>query len=152
MADDNQKTPQCRLKWTIVGCLVFLLVLQTLASFSFVMTRSPTREDKEWNPAQDSSQRQSWQPRRFSSSANTRPLQELTRASEMVDCPENLKLVMNTDLPKDGTGTKFNQSRKIPRIVHMTSKSRCVTNGFVPIVDSWRCKRVVSYVLEHTEN
>merc|ERR1719276_559488 len=77
------------------------------------------------------------------SSASTKPLEksiptilELVGNTDNYECPEGLVLV------KDSIDPSFYEKseRKIPKVVHMTSKSRCMTEAFASNVDKWRFK------------
>ena len=60
-------------------------------------------------------------------------LPEITRSHENYTCPEGLVFVRDHVLPDyDSPG-----DRKIPRVVHMTAKSRCLTPAFAQNVELW---------------
>lgn len=65
------------------------------------------------------------------------PLSVLTRSSQTWTfvCPRRTDTVTNVDLP-DALLTV--NHRKIPRIVHQTAKSRCVTPAFAKITGQWK--------------
>ena len=50
-------------------------------------------------------------------------------------CPEGLTYISNTFLPES-----IVKGRKIPKIIHMTSKSKCVTKLFANNMEQWRFK------------
>jgi mannosyltransferase OCH1-like enzyme len=65
------------------------------------------------------------------------PLTELAGSSKKVACPEvtNLKAVYDTVLD---ASEAYKGGRKIPKVVHVTSKSRCMHEAFVQNLDKWR--------------
>ena len=69
------------------------------------------------------------------------PLVELTRSYEHESCPdERLVPIHDTILNKTDGSNETTTQRKIPRIIHMTAKTRCVTSQFSDVVDQWRCE------------
>ena len=63
------------------------------------------------------------------------PLRDLVDTNVESSCPEGLLLVNDTildDFPLDDS------ARRIPRRIHMTSKTRCMPKEFVDIIDQWR--------------
>ena len=64
---------------------------------------------------------------------HTIPLVELVDTNRRVDCPDSLTRMDDRILLQDSKDRR----RKIPKIVHMTSKSRCLTQGFVDNVRKW---------------
>lgn len=62
-----------------------------------------------------------------------RPLSTLVRSSEEVVCPEGLVAVTDDVHPRSSTA-----ARRIPRIVHQTSRSRCLTPRLAELTESWR--------------
>ena len=63
-------------------------------------------------------------------------IMELVGSTDNYECPEGLVLV------KDSIDPSFYEKseRKIPKVIHMTSKSRCMTQAFSDNVDKWRFK------------
>mmetsp|Transcript_53802 Transcript_53802/g.64920 ORF Transcript_53802/g.64920 Transcript_53802/m.64920 type:complete len:340 (+) Transcript_53802:158-1177(+) len=61
-------------------------------------------------------------------------LEELVGSTENYKCPPNLFLAKDSFAPTDTAGTK----RKIPKIIHITGKTRCLSKVFHDIVNSWR--------------
>ena len=61
-------------------------------------------------------------------------LQLVGDANDNYKCPEGLVFV------KDSIDPSFyeKEQRKIPKVTHMTSKTRCMTKAFADNVDSWR--------------
>ena len=61
---------------------------------------------------------------------------ELVGSTEDYECPEHLVLV------EDSIDPSFYEKPelKIPKVVHMTSRSRCMTQAFANNVDKWRFK------------
>lgn len=69
--------------------------------------------------------------------ANKIPLEELMRYSPNETCDpgkSKKRLIRITHLPENITYT----SRKIPKIIHVTSKTRCMTPPFLQNLDKWR--------------
>ena len=63
------------------------------------------------------------------------PLIELTRSHENFTCPDGQVFVPDTVLdPK----LAWEGGRKIPRIVHVTARSRCMAPEFAELLDTWR--------------
>jgi hypothetical protein len=60
---------------------------------------------------------------------NTDPL-----VADTGECPNNLTYIANTYIPESVNPSH----RKIPKIVHMTSKSKCFTKAFADNVELWR--------------
>ena len=74
--------------------------------------------------------------KRKETSRSTMPtiLELVGKIDDYEDCPTGLVLV------KDSIDSSFYErpQRKIPNIIHMTSKSRCMTQAFSDNVDKWR--------------
>ena len=69
--------------------------------------------------------------------SNSKPtILELVGDSSDYQCPDGLVLV------KDSIDPSFYEKseRKIPKVVHMTSKTRCMTKLFAENIDKWRFK------------
>ena len=66
-------------------------------------------------------------------SSTTIPLETLTDGTKTIECSEPLIFVPNHILDHLNL-----QDRKIPRIVHVTSKSRCMTKPFVDNLQTWQ--------------
>jgi mannosyltransferase OCH1-like enzyme len=64
----------------------------------------------------------------------TIPLDVLTETHRIIECRRNLTYLPDRIL---NTTTDTFVARKIPRIVHMTSKSRCMTQTFVDNIQTW---------------
>jgi hypothetical protein len=62
------------------------------------------------------------------------PLDKLAAASFLESCPYKLQKVENVHLPVSVS----RETRKIPRIVHQTSKSRCLTAAFTNVTSHWK--------------
>jgi mannosyltransferase OCH1-like enzyme len=54
-------------------------------------------------------------------------------ASDNGTCPDGLVYISNTFRPES-----IMAGRKIPKIIHMTSKSKCITKAFAENIDRWR--------------
>jgi mannosyltransferase OCH1-like enzyme len=68
-------------------------------------------------------------------------LNELTRAraEDLIECPKNLILLSNVAAATAGQGGPgVGTERKIPRIIHQTVKSRCVTRDVADAVKVWQ--------------
>jgi mannosyltransferase OCH1-like enzyme len=63
-------------------------------------------------------------------------LPEITRSNDTYACPEGLVYVRDTVLHDYDS----QHDRKIPRIVHITAKSRCLTPAFAENVEKWRLR------------
>lgn len=63
------------------------------------------------------------------------PMQKLVGRTDDYACPKGLVLVKDTI---DPSFFDSNQERKIPKVVHVTSKSRCMTQAFANNIDRWR--------------
>lgn len=64
------------------------------------------------------------------------PLPELTRSlDETLACPDSQVYVPDTVLDPH---MAFVGGRRIPRIVHVTAKSRCLAPEFAAVLDQWR--------------
>ena len=63
------------------------------------------------------------------------PLPELARSYEQVTCPEGFVAIKDTVLE---SAKAWEGGRRIPKIVHMTSKSRCMLPEFAELVEQWR--------------
>ena len=61
-------------------------------------------------------------------------LDALTSFPENITCPKGYVLLENTVLPKNIT----HAGRKIPKVVHVTAKSRCVTNRVRKSIRKWK--------------
>ncbi|CAB9515463.1 glycosyltransferase [Seminavis robusta] len=61
-------------------------------------------------------------------------LYELTRSSETPECPSDLKAVEIISNPEADAGL----GRKIPKIVHMTGKTKCLTGAFYDASKLWQ--------------
>ncbi|EEC45219.1 predicted protein [Phaeodactylum tricornutum CCAP 1055/1] len=65
-------------------------------------------------------------------------LRELVHTDVKISCPRNLVLVPDTIiLPEHGTESP-SFDNQIPRVIHITSKSRCMTKSFAANVETWR--------------
>jgi hypothetical protein len=62
------------------------------------------------------------------------PLDKLAAASVLESCPNKFQKVENVHLPVSVSL----ETRKIPRIVHQTSKSRCLTAAFTNVTSHWK--------------
>jgi Glycosyltransferase sugar-binding region containing DXD motif len=86
-------------------------------------------------------------------------LPELTQFRADEKCPANLTLIADVVSYSStsstgtgtGTGTGTAASRKIPRIIHQTSRSRCMTQRFAQTMQSWQHFDGWSYFL-HDDN
>lgn len=66
------------------------------------------------------------------------PLEELVNSNPNVTCVpgnSNKRLIESTIVPENIT---YSSNRKIPKIVHVTSKTRCMTPKFIDNIDQWR--------------
>ena len=63
------------------------------------------------------------------------PLEELVDTQVETVCPPDLVLLQDVRHANTSNATV---SRKIPRIIHVTSKSRCVTPQVAEVVDTWK--------------
>ena len=81
----------------------------------------------------------------------------LRRSSKNPDksCPEGL-LYLSNYVPKQkstpSTSTTSSTSRKIPKIVHQTGKSRCVTRNFYNIASTWKYHKDMTKYENDIEN
>lgn len=60
------------------------------------------------------------------------PLLDLVQTDPEQSCPNPLVLINDT------LGSASIKQRRIPRIIHVTSKSRCMTHHFVDTLNAWR--------------
>ena len=69
------------------------------------------------------------------------PLDELARSYDKVPCPNwELKPIYDTIVNNHDGSNQTTTGRNIPRTIHMTSKTRCMTSQFAEIIDQWRCE------------
>ena len=61
-------------------------------------------------------------------------ISQLVGSFDDYECPDGLVIVKDTI---DSSSFEKNQ-RRIPKVIHMTSKTRCMTHAFATNVDSWR--------------
>jgi mannosyltransferase OCH1-like enzyme len=73
----------------------------------------------------------------FESTGQRTLLTTLAGTDKPIQCAEGLVAVPDTVLDP---ALAFADGRKIPRVVHVTSKSRCMTKEFAENVDKWRLK------------
>jgi mannosyltransferase OCH1-like enzyme len=73
----------------------------------------------------------------FESSGQRTSLTQLAGTDKPIQCAEGLVPVPDTVLDP---ALKFIDGRKIPRVVHVTSRSRCMTKEFAKNIDKWRFK------------
>jgi mannosyltransferase OCH1-like enzyme len=73
----------------------------------------------------------------FETSGQRTPLTKLTGTDKLIQCADGFVPVPDTVLDP---ALAFADGRKIPRVVHVTSKSRCMTKEFAENVDKWRFK------------
>ena len=70
------------------------------------------------------------------------PLTDLARSYEEVHCPDGMvpvkDKVMDPGTVWEAGDGNSNQTRKIPRIVHMTAMSRCMTPEFAENIEQWK--------------
>lgn len=78
----------------------------------------------------------SWSQKEFIPVANYSkvPLSELARPFETASCPSGLKAVTDAVRPAEAPPTR----RRIPKIIHQTSKSRCMTPQLARTINTWR--------------
>jgi mannosyltransferase OCH1-like enzyme len=62
-------------------------------------------------------------------------LTELASSDQQVTCPEGHQAVYDTVLD---SSRAYEGGRKIPKVVHVTSKSRCMHPAFAQNIDKWR--------------
>lgn len=65
---------------------------------------------------------------------------ELVGGTANYSCPESFVLVEDTIDPSFYEGSDSGGARKIPKVIHMTSKSRCMTEAFAANMDAWRLR------------
>ena len=63
------------------------------------------------------------------------PITELTNSDDLFECPEGQVFVPDTVLDPSAAWT---DGRKIPRIIHVTGRSRCLAPEFAAVLDEWR--------------
>jgi mannosyltransferase OCH1-like enzyme len=66
------------------------------------------------------------------------PLEDLIQSDPNATCPPGKSekyLIESTLLPENMT---YSSQRKIPKTVHVTSKTRCMTPAFIRNIDEWR--------------
>jgi mannosyltransferase OCH1-like enzyme len=73
----------------------------------------------------------------FETSGQRTPLTKLAGTDKPIQCADGLVPVPDTVLDP---ALAFADGRKMPRVVHVTSKSRCMTKEFAENVDKWRFK------------
>mmetsp|Transcript_38619 Transcript_38619/g.93359 ORF Transcript_38619/g.93359 Transcript_38619/m.93359 type:complete len:425 (-) Transcript_38619:217-1491(-) len=73
------------------------------------------------------------------------PIEELIQHN--TTCPDGLFPIENTHMPRSVTHL---EGRRIPKIVHITSKHRCATSAVIKNVDKWRFKNYSVYF--HDDN
>ena len=61
-------------------------------------------------------------------------LEELTSITGNYDCPKGYKVFQNIILPRNVT----HANRKIPKVIHVTAKSRCVTSKIKKHILEWK--------------
>lgn len=153
-------------RWGIVSALVFLLIAQSFAGLSFVTkyslnslwVSSPANTDNlrpyHQNRTSENSGALSAVPVDTSISDSSPigsdeasrmiPLDVITRSNRTGTCPSSsLRWVHDTirnNYNRSNLSMISSTDRRIPRILHMTSKTRCVTAKFATIIDKWRCK------------
>ena len=66
-----------------------------------------------------------------------------TTNRKVIHCDGSLTPIESTILPESITHPP---NRKIPKIVHMTSKSRCMTQGFIVNINKWRLPDYSLYI------
>jgi hypothetical protein len=62
------------------------------------------------------------------------PLDDLTGSSLKHECDKHFRAVEDKPLPYEAT---FSGNRRIPRIIHQTSRSRCLTTRVYSVVEGW---------------
>jgi hypothetical protein len=62
-------------------------------------------------------------------------LSELTNEPWLTACPNGLKMMLDVQLPDSHS---LETQKRIPKIVHQTSKSRCLTSTFTNIASKWK--------------
>mmetsp|Transcript_25572 Transcript_25572/g.59002 ORF Transcript_25572/g.59002 Transcript_25572/m.59002 type:complete len:373 (-) Transcript_25572:59-1177(-) len=68
------------------------------------------------------------------------PIEKLTNSDEAdkIVCPPGFNLIKDVQTLNDHAGEDNAIQRKIPKIVHMTSKSRCVSPAFGENIEKWK--------------
>jgi Glycosyltransferase sugar-binding region containing DXD motif len=106
-----------------------LMLLTALAAWSYI---AAFLKMGEWNFDNDRNQGPKTMP--FVQTRRITPLQTLAKSDKTIECKEGLLPVYDTLLdPK----LAF-QDRKIPRIVHLTARSRCMHPDVASNIDTWR--------------
>jgi hypothetical protein len=123
----------------MVAVVVWTIWLQWRGN-SFLLARvdTDTTQSTTANPQNDDDHHQ-WQQHHEESSS----LLDLLDANPETSCPGHLHLVSDTRLSSiSATNTNnWNSStftRKIPKMVHVTARSRCMTKSFQDNIDKWR--------------
>jgi mannosyltransferase OCH1-like enzyme len=111
-----------------------LLLLTTLVVWSLIIVHIAAALFKmgEWNC--DKVQNQEPEAKSILQTRGITPLQTLAKSDKTVECKEGLLPVYDSLLDPQ---LAF-QDRKIPRIVHLTSRSRCMHPVIASNVDTWR--------------
>jgi mannosyltransferase OCH1-like enzyme len=65
------------------------------------------------------------------------PLEQLTKFNITVSCPDGLVAMQDRHIPENSLYGATTSNRLIPRIVHQTSKSRCITQPMADIAKHW---------------
>ena len=75
-----------------------------------------------------------------SSAMTTIPLEKLTRSygNWKSTCSSNMESVTNTVVESSFLDQEATRERRIPKIIHQTAKSRCVTPAFAKIINQWK--------------
>jgi mannosyltransferase OCH1-like enzyme len=122
MINDSKGEKSGRLRNVLLPLVVAsLLALSFVVEFKFVDLKQLTEQRKVT----------------FETSGQRTPLTKLADTDKPIQCAEGLVPVPDTVLDP---ALAFADGRKIPRVVHVTSKSRCMTKEFAENVDKWRFK------------
>lgn len=128
---------KCVVRLLFYTPLIILIIEHTLGAFYWnaVMLKPPTNTNEQEGQRLAAARQQE-------SSTHPIPLPILTKSDTEITCTGSFPLT----LVQDVRGPPFRQqSQGIPRIIHQTSKSRCLTQRFAQATDQWRELKGWSY-------
>lgn len=134
---------QCGRVVVLVVLIVCFLILSSMNVYVWSAERTATPEYRSLLPPpsleetaqQDHPRSLQLPPATTTTKSTTIPLLELVNTQEESECPTGLLLVNDTILDPQ---LAYQGGRHIPRIVHVTSKTRCMTSEFADVMDQWR--------------
>ena len=122
----------------IVGFVVLQLVMAASASHYMTLPLPPNDAPQESSSSKNERMPPSAElvlqqkPRKY----ERIPLSELVLTGGMPTCQAGQTFINSTTLPESIT----HANRKIPKVLHMTSKSRCSAQAFTDNINKWRFK------------